>query len=167
MIDYVLVLVPLHKDFRDISGNLFDKKGIVKSDNFKPDTDITSGICGIEWGYGTPYYQCGFSNNFAVVKVTESIIKLTMTFNLVKFCSGYVVKAGTFKECSEIIRKDKNLPLSLQKKVDYFIDVDESETELTTWRKNKSQEIKQRRKLNGPESNEARIDGNGNDGIAN
>ena len=137
MTDYQLILIPLHKDWKDLNGVIF-LKGNVISDNFVKDKDITNGLMGFKWGYTSQRLVNGFGDNFAVAKVSEDVIVLDDTFNVVKFSSCYVLLRSTFKNCIDFIRADKCLPevlkmksgsetseTSLQKTTDYFIAVED------------------------------------------
>jgi len=112
MNDYFLILVPLTLDGRDLSGIVFPEKGYVKSNIFKNNHDILLGIFGCLWGQSDDYLP-QLNGLFAVVKVNDNIVPLDRNNqSVVKFKDGYVVFTGEKESCIQVIRADKNCPVS-------------------------------------------------------
>jgi len=91
--DYILVIVPLHRDKRCITGTTFQENKVVIFPGFKNDESIQTGFAGYKITEEKIYT---FSPICALVKV-ESY--QSVPSNLVKFASGYVLSIGTKEDC--------------------------------------------------------------------
>jgi len=93
------VLVPLHKDGRDVAGTLYPENGLILFSDYENDDSIFTGLSGYKIDEEKIYI---FSQLFALVNI-ESYINILP--NLIKFASGYVVCIGTKEKC---LNKVKN-----------------------------------------------------------
>ena len=107
MEEYVLVLVPLHKDMHDLSGTEFPDRGFVKCYSFQDDQDIQTGLYGAKWGdeNGIRTFLL-FAEKFAVVRHEGRVIVIDAWANVVKFEQGYVVFVGNKDECLTLMKSD-------------------------------------------------------------
>ena len=108
---YVLMLVYVGNDWKDIAGNKYLSKHFVEAKSFTRDIDIRHGLSGIPWGK-TDYllYEKIDKGHWLVVKteLSEDIIKINDFYNRYKFKNGMVVHSGDICSSFKYIAKHKN-----------------------------------------------------------
>lgn len=108
---YVLLLVYVDGDRKDIGGNIYPTQGHIEAKKFTRDVDIRFGLYGILWGEA-PYlvYEKINKGHWLVVKaeLSEDLIRTDWHLNHHKFNSGFVVCSGDLETASKYIIKNKN-----------------------------------------------------------
>ena len=107
---YVLMLVYIDENRKDIAGNYYPENGFISNDNFKFNLDIMSGFYGIKWGMTDSLYYEDNNGKWVVVKTEEniSVICLDEKRNRYKFKEGFVVCSGDLNSCRTYIIQNKN-----------------------------------------------------------
>lgn len=107
---FVLILVFINDERKDISGNYYPKNGFIKNDNFEFNLDIMSGFYGIKWGKTDSLYYEDPNGKWVVVKTEDdkSLICLDKRRNRYKFKEGLIVYSGSLNDCREYIIENKN-----------------------------------------------------------
>jgi len=107
MVDkYLLVLVALDEDMRDVTGTVYPDDGFVRAGTFVEDQDIRTGLNGILWGAADNLsYFSSERKTWVIVKLSETanFIALDEASNIIKFKEGFVVHCGSLESASNYI----------------------------------------------------------------
>lgn len=107
---YVLMLVYVDGEWRDIGDNLYPLEGYIEAQEFTRDIDIRYGLNGIPWGKTCflPYEK--IDGNWIVVKTEfgEDLITTDFYYNRYKFKNGNVVYSGNLRSAAEYIIDNKD-----------------------------------------------------------
>ena len=104
--NYVLMLVYVDEEWKDIGGNEYPYDGYIEAKKFNYDIDIEQGLYGIMWGKTSHFsYEKLKNGNWVVVKteICEEIIKVDGFYNRYKFRCGTVVYTGDIMSASKYI----------------------------------------------------------------
>lgn len=107
---YVLMLIYVDDERKDISGNYYPENGFINNNEFQFDLDIMSGFYGIKWGETDSLYYEDVNGEWVVVKTEDnkSLICLDKNRNRYKFKEGLVVCCGDLDLCREYIIENKD-----------------------------------------------------------
>ena len=109
---YVLLVCPILKDGKDISGNSYLGAGeYIQARNFVRDGNIDSGLYGILWGKCPIYIRKNILKfNWAVVKTekNENLLIIDKYQNEAKFKRGIILHIGKIESCADYVLKIKD-----------------------------------------------------------
>ena len=108
--NYVLLLVYINKERKDIAGNYYPENGFIRHNEFESNMDLMSGFYGIKWGKIDSLYYEDPNGQWVVVKTEDNknLIFLDKNKNKYKFKEGLIVYYGCLDCCYKYIIDNKD-----------------------------------------------------------